>query len=252
MSTRTLRKANPEQVVTKLVTRAVRERDLIENGDRILIGVSGGKDSTTLAWALSAVRRAVKKDYEIAGIHITADFPNSYSSEIVSGQMHDWGIPFTEVEVPVLGRLKEGRTMNCYWCSTQRRTELIRHAMAHGYNKIALGHHMDDIIETFFMNLLNKGEMLTMPMRLVYRKFPLTLIRPLGYLEERQIIAFADSRGYLKTSCTCSWGDNSSRLDARRKIQALTQGSGDTKRRILQALAGGPADLLVDDETAGT
>lgn len=247
MSIRTLRKANPEQVVTKLVTRAIRERGLIKEGGRILVGVSGGKDSTTLAWALQAVRRAVGVNYTLQAVHIRTDFPNAYDGETVSRYMRQWEIPFEEIEVPVLGRLKEGRSMNCYWCSTQRRTELIRYAMDRGFNTIALGHHMDDIIETFFMNMMGKGTLMTMPIRLAYRKYPLTLIRPLGYLEERQIIALADDKGFLKHTCTCSWGNNSGRVAAREKIRILTGGSGDIKRRILRALAEGPTDLLTDD-----
>ena len=139
--------------------------------------------------------------------------------------------------------------MNCYWCSTQRRTELIRYAMAKGFNKIALGHHLDDIIETFFMNMMNKGSFEAMPMLLAYRKYPLSLIRPLGYLEEREVIACAAEQNILKTSCTCPYGINSKRRDVRDRIAALTANSGAVKRRILASLSGGVKDFLVEDDS---
>jgi tRNA 2-thiocytidine biosynthesis protein TtcA len=126
--------------------------------------------------------------------------------------------------------------MNCYWCSTQRRTELLKYAVERGYNKIALGHHLDDMVETFFMNLCARGELSTMPVKLVYRKYPVTLIRPLAFLEERQIIACAEEQGILKGVCTCPYGVNSKRRDMREKIAAFTANSGAVKRRILGAL----------------
>jgi tRNA 2-thiocytidine biosynthesis protein TtcA len=136
--------------------------------------------------------------------------------------------------------------MNCYWCSTQRRTELLKYAVTNGFNKIALGHHLDDIIETFFMNLCAKGELSAMPVTLKYRKYPVSLIRPLAYIEERQVIACADEQGILKAACTCPYGINSKRRDMRQRISALTGGSGAIKRQILAALASGERDFLAE------
>lgn len=235
-----------ESVISKLVTKAIRDRGLIQNGDRILIACSGGKDSTVLAWALAAVRRATGLDYRLEAIHISTDFCACCKKSALSSMLESWGIPFTDLYVPVIGRLKEGRSMNCYWCSTQRRTELLKYACENGFNKIALGHHLDDIIETFFMNLLGKGEFSTMPMLLEYQKYPVSIIRPLGLLEERQIIDFAGQKGIMKAACTCPYGKNSNRKTIRSKITALTDNSGAVKRRIFAALSSGPEDLLVD------
>jgi len=213
------------------------ERQLIQEGDRILIGASGGKDSTVMAWALAGLRQVLKIRYELQALHISADLPaDSIDTGAISARLSEWGIPLAFLPVPVIGRLKEGRKMNCYWCSTQRRTELIKYAMENGFNKIALGHHLDDIIETFFMNLMEKGTFSTMPMQLTYRKYPLTLIRPLGYLEERQIIACASELGLLSVTCTCPYGSNSRRLEIRRRIAGLTANSGAVKRRILSGI----------------
>jgi tRNA 2-thiocytidine biosynthesis protein TtcA len=244
MSSRFLRRAGAGKVALKLTAKAILERNLIEDGDRILIAVSGGKDSTVLAWALAGLRRGLKKDYPLEALHISSDFCSCCKKSALRRRLDEWGIPFRDLLVPIVGRLKEGRRMNCYWCSTQRRTELLKYAVEHRFNKIALGHHLDDIIETFFMNMLGKGELSAMPMLLPYRKYPVSLIRPLGYLEERQIIACAEEQGILKAACTCPYGLRSERREIRDRIAALTGNSGAVKRRILKALSSGPEDLL--------
>jgi tRNA 2-thiocytidine biosynthesis protein TtcA len=253
VANRFLRKARAGTVVQKLTAKAVLERKLIEDGDRILIAASGGKDSTVMAWALSALRQGLKKNYELAALHISSDFCACCKKSALSQRLEEWGIPFTDLFVPIIGRLKEGEKMNCYWCSTQRRTELLRYAVENNFNKIALGHHLDDIIETFFMNMTAKGELSTMPMYLKYRKYPVSLIRPLGYVEEQQIIACAAEKDILKAVCTCPYGVNSKRRDIRGRIAEFTGNSGAVKRRILKALSSGTEDLLVNsDGNSGT
>ncbi|MDR0524724.1 MAG: tRNA 2-thiocytidine biosynthesis TtcA family protein [Spirochaetaceae bacterium] len=251
MGERFLRRATAGLVVQKLAAKAVLERNLINEGDRILIAVSGGKDSTVLSWALSVIRPAVKKNYELQALHISSDFCACCKKSTLAQRLAEWGVPFTDRFVPIIGRLKPGKKMNCYWCSTQRRTELLRYAGENRCTKIALGHHLDDILETFFMNMLDKGELSAMPILLQYRKYPVELIRPLGYLEERQIIACAEELGILRAACTCPYGKNSQRRDIRRRVAELTADSGAVKRRILQALSSGAGDLL-DSRFQGT
>jgi tRNA 2-thiocytidine biosynthesis protein TtcA len=246
VSNRFLRRAGAGTIVQKLTAKAVMERKLITEGDRVLIAVSGGKDSTVLAWALSSLRRLLKINYELEGLHISSDFCACCKKSVLSQRLEEWGIPFRDLPVPIIGRLKPGRKMNCYWCSTQRRTELLKYAMENNFNKIALGHHLDDIIETFFMNMTARGELLAMPMLLRYRKYPVSLIRPLAYVEEQQIIACAGEKEILQAVCTCPFGVNSKRRDIRRRIADFTGNSGAVKRRILAALSSGAEDLLVD------
>ncbi|GHV86345.1 tRNA 2-thiocytidine(32) synthetase TtcA [Spirochaetia bacterium] len=245
MSDRFLRRGSAGEIVRKLCARAVLDRELISPGDKILIAASGGKDSTVMAWALSKLKRSLKIRYELEALHISTDFCACCKKPVLAQKLENWDIPFADLFVPVMGRLKEGKKMNCYWCSTQRRTELLKYAVEKGFNKIALGHHLDDIIETFFMNLTAKGELGAMPIKLRYRKYPVTLIRPLAYLEERQIIACAAEELILKAACTCPYGVNSKRRDMREKIACFTGGSGAVKRRILAALTRG-RDLLTE------
>ncbi|MDR0464819.1 MAG: tRNA 2-thiocytidine biosynthesis TtcA family protein [Treponema sp.] len=243
---RFFRKTEPCELVKKLTVKTVLERDLINEGDRVLIAVSGGKDSSVLSWALSQIKPALKINYELKALHISTDFCACCKKTALRERLEEWGVPFTDLFVPVTGRLKEGRKMNCYWCSTQRRTELLKYAVENKFNKIAIGHHLDDIIETFFMNLLSKGELIAMPVLLKYRKYPVSLIRPLALLEEKQIIACASRQNILKNACTCPYGQNSKRRDIRSKIADFTGNDGDIKRRILKALGEGEIDYLCE------
>jgi tRNA 2-thiocytidine biosynthesis protein TtcA len=250
MGNRFFRRTGAGELVKKLTVKLVMERALIGEGDRILIAVSGGKDSSVLAWALSAVKPALKLNYELAALHISTDFCACCKKASLCEKLDEWRIPFTDLYVPVIGRLKEGKKMNCYWCSTQRRAELLKYAVENGFNKIALGHHLDDIIETFFMNLCSKGTLLAMPVLLKYRKYPVSLIRPLALLEEKQIIACAAEQNILKNACTCPYGQNSKRRDIRGRIANFTGGkeSGEIKRRIIKALGEGQVDYLTDGD----
>ena len=126
--------------------------------------------------------------------------------------------------------------MNCYWCSMQRRKELIHFAMEEGYTKLALGHHLDDILETFLMNALQKGELMAMRARLQYEKYPLEIIRPLCYANVKTIIEFAAERNFLGYTCTCNFQDNSARKTARRRLELLTDGSDTLKKHLMTAI----------------
>ena len=248
---RFLKNTDITEIVKKFVIKTIMERSLIVPKDRILIAVSGGKDSSLLAWTLSAIRPALKFDYTLSALHISTDFCACCKKNELSNRLNDWEIPFTDLFVPVIGRLKDNKKMNCYWCSTQRRMELIKYAVENNFNKIALGHHLDDIIETFFMNLFQKGTLLTMPISLKYRKFPIDLIRPLALLEEKQIIECAAKLNILKNVCTCPYGQNSNRRSIRHKIADFVSNekkdsSGDIKRRILKALGEGQIDFLTE------
>ena len=228
---------NAETTIAKLTEIALRRYEMIEEGDRILVAVSGGKDSTTLAYDLAIKRLWWPAHYELRAIHISTDFCSCCKKSALFSLLEGWGIESVSVDVPVIGRLKPGRSMNCYWCSTQRRTELIRYAMANGFNKIALGHHLDDIVETLLMNMLYKGETSTMPPLLRYDKYPIAVIRPLALCEERQVIEFAEEKGFRSAACTCPYGVESKRREVRKRIVALTGGSSELKRNLFASMS---------------
>lgn len=233
-----------DKAILSRVREAVRDYGLISPGDRVLLAASGGKDSTTLGWALCELRKDPGIDFVLGAVHIASDLGGGLGEGTLATILGRWGIALETIPVPVIGRLKPGRTMNCYWCSTQRRTELLRYAQSGGFNKIALGHHMDDILETFLMNMLLKGELSTMPARLDYAKYPVSLIRPLALVEERQIIGFSRSAGFAASTCTCAFGADSKRREMRAKLQELTGGSSTVKRRMFDSFANMKPDYL--------
>jgi len=233
-----------EQAVDGLIVKALRTWDMVNPGDRILIGASGGKDSAVMARALALMKKQGRLDAELVGLHIRNDFTPDALSSRLAAEYEGWGVPLVILDVAVEGRLKPGRKLNCYWCSTQRRTELIRYAMAHGFTAVALGHHLDDVLETLFMNMMRKGELSTMPPVVNYRKYPLRVIRPLYLVEEKQVVELATKLGFVSATCTCGYNDHSERDRTRSRIEALTGGSPDVKRNILESLRHVNAEYL--------
>lgn len=221
--------------LSSLIDKAVFDYHLIEKGDRILIGASGGKDSTALIKYFADRARRPDCAFEYKALFIKSDFAPDFPEGILS-IFRQWEVPFEQLNVNVLERVKPGQKMSCWWCSTQRRTELLNYAISNGYNKIALGHHMDDILETLIMNMLNKGELASMPPSLKYDKFPVTVIRPLCYVSVERLIAEAEQGGYVGYTCTCDYQDNSGRKEARAKLEALTDGDQAKKERLFASM----------------
>lgn len=221
--------------LNSLIDKAVFDYNLIQDGDRILIGASGGKDSTALIQYF--VNRSKRPDcnFEYKALNILPDFAPEFPLKIKE-LFTQWNVPFESIKIDVTGRVKKGQKMSCYWCSTQRRTELLNYAIKNGYNKIALGHHMDDILETFLMNMLNKGELSTMIPNLKYDNYPVTIIRPLCYIAQERIIEHAQEQGYMGFVCTCNYQENSERKLAAKKLYELTGGDLQTKERLFSAL----------------
>ncbi len=229
--------------ISKKITKALYDFPMIEPGDRVLVGASGGKDSTALLMELSS-RLGKQLSFELAAIHIQSDFADPAPRNFLKQLEQDLNIPFFYKDVAVEGRLKEGHKLSCYWCSTQRRVELIKFARENGFNKIALGHHLDDIIETLFMNIVYNGEFSGMPPYVPYEKYPMSIIRPLCYCEEQEIIDYVDEAGYRKYTCTCEFSKNSHRKHIRKEIEALTGGSSTLKRNIFESMRNIKMDYL--------
>jgi tRNA 2-thiocytidine biosynthesis protein TtcA len=238
-----------EKQIGKKINQAIVKYKMIEEGDRILVAVSGGKDSMSLIYHLNKKANSrFHMNFEIHGIHIKTDFCNCGGKTRFEKFLTEMAIPYSTVHVPVLARLKPGRKMNCYWCSSQRRMELMKFATENGYNKIALGHHMDDILETFFMNMAYKGELSTMLPLLKYDNYEQTLIRPLALVKEKEIIDFASMKKITNLTCTCPYGHKSKRKDMRAVINFMDEGDDSIRDKIYKALSNPIPRYMIDND----
>ncbi|MBQ9495218.1 MAG: tRNA 2-thiocytidine biosynthesis protein TtcA [Treponema sp.] len=221
--------------LSSLIDKAVFDYNMIEDGDAILIGASGGKDSTALVEYFANRARRPRCNFSFKAVHIQSDFAPPFSPKIIS-LFDSWHVPFAIIDVDVRARIKQHHKMNCWWCSMQRRTELVQYAIAHKFNKIALGHHLDDILETLLMNMLNKSELSTMPPRFAYNKYPVTIVRPLCYASVEALVRHAHENGWSSCTCTCNYQDNSGRKEARAALQAITCGNEAKKMHLFESL----------------
>jgi tRNA 2-thiocytidine biosynthesis protein TtcA len=223
--------------MSRKISRALLEYEMLAPGDKVLVAVSGGKDSMTLLYHLLEKSGSFPVDFTVGAVHIQTDFCNCGKKSGMETMINDWGAPYIEVKVPVIARLQPGKKMNCYWCSTQRRMELMKHASENGYTKIALGHHQDDILETFFMNMAYKSELSTMMPVLKYDKFPHTVIRPLALVKEREIVEFAEEKKISNLMCTCPYGTRSKRRDMKKVLEFIAEGGDYMRDNIYRAMS---------------
>ena len=152
----------PQSYFSKLM-RAIVEFEMIQDGDKILIGVSGGKDSIFLTYALACMRERLKKDFSIAALTINPMFPDAnFDVERIRKFVENLDVPFDTIDVDIAGTIEaQGGKNPCFTCAFFRRGAMNRHASEHGYNKIAYAHHNDDAVETFLMSLLYSGQIQT-------------------------------------------------------------------------------------------
>lgn len=224
-----------QPLIFSLIDKAIFDYKLINDGDNILIAASGGKDSTVLVEYFANRLRRSNCNFSMEAVHIETEITKPINPGLAA-LFSKWNVEVKNIKVDVLGRLKEGHKMSCYWCSTQRRTELLNYAVTNGFNKIALGHHMDDILETLLMNMLEKAELTTMPPVLSYDKYPVTIIRPLCYVQENTIIQHAKASDYINETCTCKYMENSFRKQTRSRLEALTDGDPVKKEHLFYSL----------------
>ncbi len=239
-----------EREIVRKVGEAVGDFAMIADGDRVMVCISGGKDSYALLDALRILRRRSPVRFEILAVNIDQGWPGDDVARIrehleAEGVEHRMvNASYAEI---VEAKLRPGQTP-CSLCSRFRRGFLYDLAPRLGCNKIALGHHADDAIETLFLNMLFSGRMASMPPRLHAQDGRNVVIRPLAYVTEAETIAYAEERGYPIVTCGClSCGlPDQKRQVVKRMLAGIEAGEPGAKRQMLAALRNVNAGHLFD------
>ena len=211
----------PQSYFSKLM-RAVVEFDLIEEGDHILIGISGGKDSIFLAYALAILRERLKKHFRLSALTINTMFSKDFDAQRIAGFCSSLGIPHAVHEVDIAETLRQQNGKNaCFTCSYFRRGAINRYAKEHAMEKIAYAHHLDDAVETFFMSLLYSGQLTTFTPKTYLDRMELTVIRPLVYFREQEIIDSLQYHGCPPIPSTCPIDGTTQRQTVKELIETL-------------------------------
>lgn len=206
--------------ITRLFNKACAEYGLIADGDHILVGLSGGKDSLALIQLLGERSRIYVPRFRVTALHVRmSEVSYESDTDYLQSFCAQWDIPLI-VKQASIGEIHGDKTP-CFLCSWYRRKTLFDTAQELGCNKIALGHHKDDIIQTLLMNLIYEGTFATNPPRLKMDKMPLEIIRPLCLIPEKQLEAYAAQQGYLTQSKTCPFEHASARSDIKALVSQL-------------------------------
>jgi len=227
--------------VKHAVGRAIGDYGLIEEGDRIGVAVSGGKDSWSLLHILEELRRRAPVRYELMAITIDSGYPG-FRTDIIADHLREHGFAHHVEQTDHYGIISEKRrpgSSYCSICARLKRGSLYTLAQRFGCNKLALGHHLDDFIETLLLNQFFVGSLKAMAPAMLADNGATTVIRPLVYLEERDIVQFSRTNRFPVVCCCCPVCGKADQQRKRMKalLSGLERENPSVKRSLLRALA---------------
>ena len=219
---------------------------LIEDDDRILVGLSGGKDSLALLELLALRSRVHKPKFSVVAVHVSmSNIPYQADLEYLKQYAQGLGVEFVHYETS-FDPLTDTRKSPCFLCSWNRRKALFTVAKELGCNKIALGHHMDDILETLLMNMTFQGAFSTMPPKLVMKKFDMTIIRPMCLVHESDLEELAALRAFQKQIKNCPYETQSNRTDMKGVLKQLEALNPEARYSLWGSMTNVQEELLPD------
>ncbi len=210
----------PQLMFSKLI-RAVVEFEMIADGDSILLGVSGGKDSLFLTLAMAELRSRVKKKFMLTALTIDPMFRAEFDVDRIKKFCAELGIEHHVRRTDINGAIESSNRSPCFTCSYFRRAAVNRFAVEIGCNKVAYAHHLDDAVETFFMSLLSSGRLTTFLPKTFLDRTGVTVIRPLSYIRESEIENFMVERGIDAVKSPCPIDGATNRQSIKELIRRL-------------------------------
>ena len=229
--------------VLSYVRRGVDDYNMIEDGDKIAVGVSAGKDSLTLLCALAELRRFYPKKFELSAITIDMGFKDSDFSSIAK-LCEELDVPYhiipTQISTVIFDIRKEKNP--CSLCAKMRRGALYGAARELGFNKVALGHHFDDVVETFMLNLFFEGRLGCFQPVTYLSNTQITLIRPMLYMPEKDVRYFASKAELPVVKSVCPADGNTEREEMKKLLASLEKENKGLRYRIFGAIQRGNID----------
>ncbi|MEY3975145.1 MAG: hypothetical protein RLZZ33_200 [Pseudomonadota bacterium] len=232
-----------------LVGKAIEDYAMIAEGDKVMVCLSGGKDSYTLLDVLLSLQRSAPVSFELVAVNLDQKQPG-FPEHVLPEYLQALGVSFHIIEQDTYSVVKrvipEGKTM-CGLCSRLRRGALYRWAAENGVTKVALGHHRDDIVETMFLNLFFGGRLKAMPPKLQSEDGRHIVIRPLAYVSERDVERYARARQFPIIPCTlCGSQENAQRRQIKQMLQAWERDYPGRTESIFSALRAVEPSHLAD------
>jgi tRNA 2-thiocytidine biosynthesis protein TtcA len=240
------KKSHTYKVLNRAVGKALHHYRMISEGDRIAVGLSGGKDSLSLMRILRDRQLRVPVKYELFGIYIDPGFPLSFSASLEKycDEKKDY-LRVEYTECGIIGHSPQNRENPCFLCSRLRRKRLFEISAGLGCNKLALGHNKDDIIETLFLNICYAGEISTMAPSQSFFNGKLRIIRPLAFVDEATIRQFAVENKFPEFINPCPAAKISKRQEIKTLLNSLYRKNKKVKGNIFRSMSHVKSEYLL-------